>query len=71
MLNYLATTSRLDILFAVHQYAKFSINPKKSYEEAVKKIGRYLKATKEEGIIYYFDHNKELKWFADSDFTGT
>mmetsp|Transcript_21406 Transcript_21406/g.29988 ORF Transcript_21406/g.29988 Transcript_21406/m.29988 type:complete len:240 (+) Transcript_21406:2-721(+) len=32
MLNYLAATSRPDILFAVHQCARFSVNPRLSHK---------------------------------------
>ena len=38
MLNYLATLTRLDLAFAVHQCAKFCANPKLSHETAVKRI---------------------------------
>ena len=41
MLMYLASNSRPDIAFAVHQCARFSHCPKASHEVAVKKICRY------------------------------
>ena len=50
---------------------KFSANSNKSNEEEVKRIGRYLKATKKEGIIYHFDYDKEIEWFVNVDFVGT
>ena len=51
MLNYLAASTRPDVLFAVHQCARFLTNPKLSHERAVKRIVRYLKGTKDKGII--------------------
>ena len=37
-MNYLAGTTRPDILFSVHQCAKYSIDPKLSHEEAVERL---------------------------------
>jgi len=71
MMSYLASTSRPDILFAVHQCARFSSCPKKSHEEAVKRIGRYLKRTKDKGMIYEFDPTKGIEVFVDADFAGS
>jgi hypothetical protein len=42
ILNYIATSSRPDILFKVHQCAWFSVAPRRSHELAVKQIVRYL-----------------------------
>ena len=41
MLIYLASNTRPDIQFIVHQYARFTHNPKESYREAIKRICRY------------------------------
>ena len=38
MLMYLASSTRPDILFSVHQCAKFNTCPKRSHEEAVNKL---------------------------------
>ena len=38
-MNYLYGKTRPDIMFAMHQYEKYSIDPKQSHEEAVKRIG--------------------------------
>ena len=38
-LNYLASTTRLEIQFAVHQAARFSHNPRMPHEKAVKRNG--------------------------------
>ena len=71
MMNYLVSTSRADTLFSVHQAARFCSNPKRSHEEAAKRIGRYLKRTCDKGIIYKFDATKPIEVFVDTDFAGT
>ena len=71
MLNFLAATTRPDILFAVHQCARFSTNPGKEHEEAVKRIGRYLKRTKTKGMVFKSDLNKHFEVFVDADFAGS
>ena len=51
-MNYLSGTTRPDIIFAVHQCAKYIIYPKQSHEEAVKRIVLYLKKTKDKGLVF-------------------
>ena len=70
MLNYLATSTRPDLAFAVHQCAKFCSNPKLSHETAVKRIIRYLKSTPEAGLILKIDKSQGLTCFVDADFAG-
>jgi hypothetical protein len=70
MLNYLAATTRPDCLFAVHQCARFSSNPKLSHERAVKRIIRYLKGTKDKGIILKPNPSEGVKCYVDADFAG-
>jgi hypothetical protein len=50
-LLYLEKSIRPDISCAVHQCARFCANPKIKHAEAVKRIGRYLLATKDKGLI--------------------
>jgi hypothetical protein len=49
--NYLEKSTRLDIVYAVHQCARFSSNPRIVCTKAVKLIGRYLKYTRDKGIV--------------------
>ena len=49
MMLYLASNSRPDIAFAVHQCARFNHCPRLKHEQAVKRIARYLKWTREKG----------------------
>ena len=51
-LNYLEKSSRPDISTAVHMCAKYAADPKRKHGEALKRIGRYLAATRTEGICY-------------------
>ena len=68
MINYLASTSRPDVLFSVYQAARFCSNPKCSYKEAVKRVGRHLKRTADKGIMYEFDFTKRIEVFVDAIF---
>ena len=70
MLNYLASTSRPDIAMAVHQAARFCIDPRLSHERAVYRLGKYLLGTADKGIILRPDKNKGLECFVDADFAG-
>ena len=48
MMMYLASNSRPDIVFAVHQCARFTHCPRQTNEKALKRISRYLKGTKDQ-----------------------
>ena len=50
MLLYLGH-SRPDISFATHQCARYTHSPKQSHEDALVRIGRYLKGTLDKGLI--------------------
>ena len=70
MLTYLQATTRPDISMAVHQCARFSINPKLTHERAVKRVGRYLLSSKQKGILFKPDLSKGMECFVDADFAG-
>jgi hypothetical protein len=69
-LNYLERGSRPDIAYAVHQCARFSIDPKTEHGKAVRWIARYLKGTKSKGMILKPDPTKSLEVYVDADFAG-
>jgi hypothetical protein len=50
-LNFLEKSTRPELAYAVHQCARFCTDPKRSHGEAIKHIGRYLLATKDQGLI--------------------
>ena len=68
MMNYLASIFRSDILFSAYQVARFYSNPKRSHEEAMKRIGWYLKRTYNEGIAHTFDSAKPIQVYVDANF---
>jgi hypothetical protein len=70
MLMYLCSNSRPDIQFAVHQCARFAYSPRKSHEEAVKLICRYLKGTANQGIEFSPEPEMSLDCYVDADFAG-
>ena len=57
-------------IHAVHQAATFSSNPRQSRDNAIKRIGEYLKGTAEKGIIYDPNSEKVLEVYVDADFAG-
>ena len=52
MMLYLASNTRPDISFDVHQCAWFTHNTKISHETYVKRICRYLQGTKDNGLVF-------------------
>lgn len=69
-LNFIAQNTRPDISFAMHQCARYSSAPTALHELAVKRIGRYLLATKDKGLILHPTKNFKLDMFVDADFAG-
>ncbi len=70
MLLYLTGHSRPDVQQAVHQCARFTHNPRASHEEAVKHICRYLKGTRDKGLVFRIDGDLTLDCYVDADFAG-
>ena len=70
MLTYLQGNTRPDISVATHQCARFSMDPKRSHEVAVMKIGKYLRTSMDKGIIYKPDKKLGLECYVDADFAG-
>ena len=71
MMLYLAGSSRPDIVYAVHQCARFFHNPKRSHGVGLKYIARYLKGTRNKGLIMVPNlDDMKLDLFTDADFEG-
>ena len=68
MLRYLANSVRPEIQMAVHQTARYSMNPMRSHELAIIRIGKYLADNPDSGVIYTIDNIKGLEVYVDSDF---
>ena len=69
-LNYLEKCTRSDIAYAAHQCARFTDNPKKEHGEAIRWLGRYLKATIDKGTILRPNLSKDMEVYVDADFSG-
>ncbi len=69
-LNYLDQTTRPDVMYATHQIAKYSSDPRTSHGEAVLYLICYLKKTRELGLHFKPDPNKDFECYCDADFSG-
>jgi len=69
-LNYLEKGSRPDIAYITHQCARFSTCPKKEHGEAIRWVARYLKGTRDKGMILKPTAERGLEVFVDADFAG-
>jgi hypothetical protein len=70
MLMYLSGNTRPDIAYAVHQAAQFTHGARKSHAAGVKRIVRYLKKTKTEGLILKPGSDQRVDCYVDADFGG-
>ena len=68
MLLYLVMNSRPDIAYSVSQVCRFTHDPHKPHDKAVKMIICYLQATKDKGLIFKPDKSLALDSFVDADF---
>jgi hypothetical protein len=66
-LLYLEKSTRPDIACAVHQCARLCAYPKTKHAEVVKRIGRYLLATKDKGLIMTSDKCGMECWVDSAD----
>jgi hypothetical protein len=70
MVMFLCNNTRLDCAMAVHQCVRFSSNPKRSHEAALKRIGQYLVGTVNRGLIIRPTTNLKVDCYVDADFAG-
>ena len=70
MMLYLVSNTRPDISFAIHQCSQCTHNTKASHETAMKRIFRYLKCTKDNGIVFNLSKKLVLDYYADANFAG-
>ena len=69
-LNYLGQTTRPDIMYATHQVAKYSSDPRQTHGEAILHIERYLKRTRDLGLKFKSNPDKGFECYCDADFSG-
>lgn len=69
-LNYLAQTTRPDIMTATHMIAKYSHDPRKEHGLAIIHLVMYLKGTRHIGLRFSPDRSKGFENYVDADFSG-
>lgn len=72
-LQYLVTCTRPDIAYATNYLARFNSRPNRAAWIALKRVLRYLKGTKSQGIIYKANKSDEglrPTAYSDSDWAG-
>ena len=69
-LNYLEKGTRSDISYITHQCARFTEEPKECHAKALRWLARYLKATRDKGLILRPDKSRNLEVYVDADFSG-
>ena len=70
VLGYLQNSTCPNIAMAIHQCARFNVNPMLCHEKAVKYITRYLLSTQDKGIRYKPDRTKGLECYVDAYCAG-
>jgi hypothetical protein len=69
-LNYLAQTTRPDIMYAMHQIAKYLSDPRQSHGEAILYLVHYLKKMRNLELKFKPDPKKGFECYCDADFSG-
>ena len=70
-LMYAALQTQPDIAFAVQHLSQYTSNPAQEHWTAVKRVLRYLKGTRDGGIVYKrAETAPRIKIYADADFAN-
>ena len=72
MMRYLTDNTRPDIGFAVSQCARYTMAPTEKHAAYLIRIGKYLKATRDKGLILNPTKTNKLdvQCYVDADFAG-
>ena len=71
MLLYLTGHTRPDLQYAVSQCARYTHAPKKTHEQALQRIGCYLKHTVDQGLVMKPNlESLNVDCYVDADFAG-
>ena len=62
--------TRIDIVYTVIKLARYASNPNNTYFIVVKQVYKYLKGTKDYGIIYYKNKNYFISGYCNADYAG-
>jgi hypothetical protein len=69
-LNYLGQTTQPDIMYTVHQVAKYSADPRQEHGKEIVYIIKHLKATHHIGLQFKPDASKGFQCYCSMDFAG-
>ena len=69
-LMYLAVSTRPDISYSIGSLARFNSKPTKEHWVALKRVLRYLKGTKDLGILYSKAEKDSCIGYTDADWAG-
>ncbi|KAK3894704.1 hypothetical protein Pcinc_001550 [Petrolisthes cinctipes] len=69
-LLYLSVKTRPDIAYAVNSVTRYSTKPTSQHWKAVKRIMRYLKGTRDLGILYNYNGSTDFVGYSDADWAG-
>ena len=69
-LNYLAHTTRPDIMQAVHSISTYATNPKHEHDEAIQHLAMYLNKTRNIGLKSTHDTSNGFEDYRDADLCG-
>ena len=70
MMLYMASNTRPDISFAVHQFDWFTNNTKASHKTDAKRICQYFQSTKDNGIVFNSSKKLVVDCYSDEDLAG-
>jgi hypothetical protein len=68
--NYVAQTTRPDIIYATHQIAKYLSDPRQSHGKAILYLVCYLKKTHDLGLKFKPNPEKGFQCYCDANFSG-
>ena len=69
-LNFLEKSTQPNIAYAMHQWPRFSQDPRESHGGAIIHLVKYLKATREQGMTLEPKGSKIFKVYDNADFCG-
>ncbi len=69
-LNYLAQMTHPEIMYAIHQIAKYASDPRKTHGEAILYLVRYLMKSRDLGIRFKPYPSKGFECYCDADILG-
>lgn len=69
-LMYLAQSTRPDIAYATSKLSQYNSNPGKAHWHQAKHVLRYLRKTRNLGIIYTPENKRQIQVYCDADWAG-